>query len=185
MKIYIKNMVCDRCKMAVESQLKQLGFTPVVVKLGEIEIKESELGSKKEQLINNLYQLGFELLENDKKAFVQQIKALIIEHIQQDHILRYNLSDYLAKQSGKSYAYISSVFKEVEGYTLEKYYIRQRIERVKELLSYAELNLNEIAYKLHYSSVAHLSTQFKQITGMSPTAYKKQNNHNRIPLDRV
>ncbi len=178
-------MVCNRCKMVVESELKRLGLTPVSVELGEVEIKENKLGSQRDFLIRNLHQLGFELLENEKDAIVQQIKSLIIKHIQQDDALRLNLSDYLAEKSGKSYAYISAVFKEIEGHTLEKYYIRQRIERVKELLSYGELNLNEITYKLHYSSVAHLSSQFKQVTGVSPTEYKKQNNQNRIPLDKV
>lgn len=179
-------MVCERCKMAVQSELEKLGLTALVIRLGEVEIKESHIEKQKPVLERRLQAIGFALLDDKKEKIVEEIKALIIQLIhQQDGAIQTNLSNYLATTLHRDYASLSSLFSEIEGSTIEKYYIRQKVEKVKELLTYDELNLNEIAFKLHYSSVAHLSNQFKKITGLSPSAYRKAAQSSRTPLDKL
>lgn len=179
-------MVCERCKMVVESELKKLGLTPINVQLGEVELQENNIDHLRSKVQNTLESLGFSLIDDEKAKIIEQIKKIIIEVIHEDDSkLQVNLSDLLSTALNKDYHSLSSLFSDKEGTTIEKYYIRQKVERVKELLTYGELNLNEIAYKLNYSSVAHLSNQFKKTTGLSPSAYKKSTDTARIGLDKV
>lgn len=186
MELFIKNMVCDRCTMVVENEFKALGLTIQHIELGKVSILEEAIDNKIDALRQRLEQLGFELLNDKKAKTVERIKNLIIKLIQQQEAdLKINLSDYLAEKLNKDYNSLSSLFREMENSTIEKFFINQRIEKVKELIAYDELNLNEIALLLNYSSVAHLSNQFKKITGLSPSAFKKQSDGNRIALDKV
>lgn len=186
MELFIKNMVCDRCKMVVQNEVTALGLTVTHIELGKVTIMEEHIDPVKEQLEQQLNTLGFELLTDKKVKTVEQIKNLIIASIHHsDDTLKVNLSDYLSEKLNKDYNTISSLFREVEKNTIEKFFISQKIERVKELLAYDELNLNEIAFKLNYSSVAHLSSQFKKMTGLSPSVFKKQAEDSRIALDKL
>lgn len=185
-KLYIKNMVCPRCVMAVEDILKRLNIQFIEVRLGEVILKEPRENYDLEALKTELGKIGFELIEDRQLQIVESIKSIIIDLVRNPHQNKnlYNFSTYLADKLKKNYHYLSNIFSEKEGITIEKYMILQRIEYAKELLIYDELSLNEIARKLNYSSIAHLSNQFKQITGLSPTAFKKlQNNKDRNPLD--
>ncbi|RZL49430.1 MAG: AraC family transcriptional regulator [Pedobacter sp.] len=187
MKLYIKNMVCDRCKMVVKTELEKLGFNPIYVTLGEVEIAEKQVNTKQItalQLMLNGF--GFELLTDKKKQLVEQIKAIIIElaHYGTD-ALKVNLSAYLSEKLVVDYTHLSAIFSEVEQSTIEKYFIKQKIEKVKELLSYGEISLSEIANLLNYSSVAHLSAQFKKITGQTPSQYKSNQKVVRKTLDQI
>lgn len=177
-------MVCDRCKMAVKSELEKIGLHPISVALGEVEIQEDTIEYQKNQLITVLNTLGFELLDDKKSQLIEKTKTLIIDLVHhQKTELKTNLSDYLAVEVNQDYNTLSNLFSEVEGTTIEKFFIAQKIERVKELLLYDELTLSEIAYQLHYSNVAHLSNQFKKVTGFSPSHYKKSADKNRKQLD--
>ena len=186
-KLYIKNMVCPRCVMAVQDILDMLNFPYIEVRLGEVVLKESRDNYNLEMLKAELHKIGFELIEDQQLQIVQSTKTLIIDLVRNPGGKKnpYNFSTYLADNLGKNYHYLSNVFSEKEGITIEKYMIRQRIEYVKELLIYDELTLSEIAWKLNYSSVAHLSNQFKQVTGFSPTAFKKLQNKDRNSLDQL
>lgn len=184
--ISIKNMVCPRCELVVRDALEELGLTVAEVQLGKATVAYSSKVSKKE--INEaLKQYGFELLEGKDQKLVEQIKRELIYYVQQieDENDVPKLSDYLAKQLNQNYASLSSAFSESEDITIEKYMIHLKIERVRELLSYGEMTLSEIAHKLNYSSVAHLSNQFKQIIGMSVTDFKKVRETFRRSLDRI
>ncbi|MAX81649.1 MAG: AraC family transcriptional regulator [Crocinitomicaceae bacterium] len=174
MKLYIKNMVCSRCKMVVKSELEQLGLHPVSVELGEVDIQESNIDAFKPDLLNQLQSLGFDLIDNKKSQTIEKIKNLIVELVHsQNNQIKVNLSDYLAQELHQDYSSISNLFSEVEGITIEKYYINHKIEKVKELLMYDEMTLNQIADLLNYSSVQHLSNQFKKVTGLSPSYFKQ------------
>jgi AraC family transcriptional regulator len=186
MHLYIKNMVCNRCILVVEQELQKLDIESCKVTLGEVETTGVPAKEKLEQLEKNLYALGFEMLDNSKQQLIEKIKNIIIQqvhHTQEEN--NHNFSDILSKSLHKDYSYLSSLFSEVEGITIEKYIIHQKIEKVKELIIYDELNLSEIAYKLGYSSVAHLSTQFKKVTGLTPTHFKTVGQNRRKPLDKV
>lgn len=190
MTIYIKNMVCDRCKTAVRQELEKLGLHPEKVSLGEITLTENSLPTDiQNRLDASLLSLGFERIDDRKARLIEGIKNKVIQMIHHsDHIDRkFNWSDILAEEMHYEYNYLSNLFSSVEGITLEQYIIRQKIERVKELLFYDELNLSEIANKLGYSSVAHLSGQFKKITGLTPSELKKAReiDQSRKPLDKV
>ncbi len=180
-------MVCHRCVMAVENELNKLHLKPVSVVLGEAVIDADPDPVTLEVLRKNLQSIGFELIDDKKSRLVEQIKTEIIRYIHYDHDveLSMNFSDHLSRTLHHEYSYLSNLFSSVVGTTIEKYTILQRIERVKELLIYDELTLSEIAWKTGYSSVQHLSNQFKKIIGMSPTAYKKMQVHNRRTLDEV
>lgn len=179
-------MVCERCIMVVESELTKLGLTPLDVQLGEVKLHEENIDDLRPILQKKLENLGFSLIDDEKEKIIEQIKTMIIEVIHDgDSKLQMNLSHFLSTRLKKDYHSLSSLFSDKEGTTIEKYYIKQKVERVKELLTYGELNLNEIAYKLNYSSVAHLSNQFKKTTGISPSAYKKSADAMRIGLDKV
>ncbi len=184
--LYVKNMVCKRCVAAVEKVMHDNDLQPLSVNLGEVHLSESQIDDKKEKVIADLQSLGFEWIDDKKERMVEAVKTLIVELIQdKDNELNINLSDYLAKHLHYEYTTISNLFSEVKGITIEKYYIAQKIEKVKELLFYDELNLSEIADRLHYSSVAHLSAQFKKVTGMTPSQFKLLKSEKRKPLDEV
>jgi AraC-like DNA-binding protein len=175
MKLYIKNMVCSRCKMVVKSELEKSGLRPLSVELGEVEIAEKNIDEVKSSLLYNLQSLGFDIIDDKKSRIIEKIKNLIIDLVQnKNNQITTNLSEYLTQQLTLDYSTLSNLFSEVEGITIEKYFIHQKIEKVKELLVYNEMTLSEIAYLLNYSSVAHLSNQFKKITGFSPSYFKKR-----------
>ncbi len=186
-KIYIKNMVCPRCIMAVQDILIKLEIPYIEVRLGEVILKEPKENYDLDPLQSELKKIGFELIEDKQLQLVESIKNLIIDLVRnpQESKNPYNFSIYLSDKLGKNYHYLSNIFSEKEGITIEKYMILQRIEYVKEMLIYDEFSLSEIAWKLNYSSVAHLSNQFKQITGFSPSAFKKLQHQNRNPLDQL
>lgn len=173
MKLYIKNMVCSRCKMVVKDTLEANGIKTVSVELGEVDTTEQ---MSKEQVFTidaALKRLGFELIDDKKSKTIEKIKNAIITLVHHsNHDLKTNLSSYISAQIQLDYNYLSNLFSEVEGTTIEKYFISQRIEKVKELLVYDELSLSEIAYQLGYSSVAYLSNQFKKVTGFTPSYFK-------------
>lgn len=182
----IKNMVCPRCELVVRDTLKALGLVVVEVELGKAVVENPGKVSKKE--INEaLKPYGFELLKGKNQKLVEQIKTLLIKYVQkiEDTEDVPKVSEYLAGYMNQNYSALSSEFSQTEAITIEKYLIHLKIERVRELLSYGELTLSEIAWKLNYSSVAHLSNQFKQITGMSVTDYKKARDSFRQPLDGI
>jgi YesN/AraC family two-component response regulator len=173
-------MVCIRCKMVVKSELEKLGLHYTRVELGEAEITESISPEQMHSLNTALKKTGLEIMDDNKTILVEKIKTIVIElvHYTDDQI-KINLSDYLSEKLNHNYTYLSNLFSEVKGTTIEKYYLSHKIEKVKELLAYDELNLTEIAYKLHYSSVAHLSNQFKKMTGLTPSHFKNLK-HKRI-----
>jgi AraC-like DNA-binding protein len=186
MKIYIKNMVCDRCKMVVDSELKSLGLYPCLVELGEVEIEENISVEKKIELSMRLKGLGFELLDDKKSQLVERIKNKLVDLVHNKNgELKVNLSDFLSDGLHHDYGYLSNLFSEETGSTIEKYFIAQKIEKVKEWLVYDELSLSEIAFRLNYSSVSHLSSQFKRVTGLSPSHFKKNRENRRKPLDSI
>ena len=186
MKLHIKNMVCDRCKMVVKAELEKMGYHPFSVELGEVMFKKELSPEEKTKLNKNLQTVGFELIDDKKSRLIEKIKNLIIELVhRQDSTLKINLSDYLSSQLNHDYNYMTNLFSEVEGTTIEKYFIGQKIEKVKELLVYDELTLSEIAWQLNYSSVAHLSSQFKKVTGLTPSHFKNIRAQKRKPLDKV
>jgi AraC-like DNA-binding protein len=186
MKLYIKNMVCDRCKLVVRNELEKLGVHPLAVDLGEVELSKDLSETEKSKVTDILQQLGFSLINDIKSRLIEQIKTLIIELIHQKNSeLKTNLSDFLSSKLNRDYGYLSNVFSEVEGRTIEKYFIAQKIEKVKELLVYDELSLSEIADLLNYSSVAYLSNQFKKVTGLTTSHFRKIKINKLKSLDQV
>lgn len=186
MKFHVKNMVCKRCIAAVEKVMMDNGLEPLDVSLGTVHLAEDNIDDKKGKVVAELQALGFEWIDDRKEKMVAAVKALIVALIQdKGNELNVNLSDYLAKQLHYEYTTISNLFSELNGITIEKYYIAQKIEKVKELLFYDELSLSEIADRLHYSSVAHLSAQFKKVTGMTPSQFKQLKAPKRRPLDEL
>ena len=179
-------MVCIRCQMTVKSELEKLGINYAYVKIGEAEIIENIQPEQKEQLKINLKGTGLFLIDNKKDVLVEKIKIAIIElvHFTEDQ-LKVNLSDYLSKKFDYNYTYLANLFSEEKGITIEKFYITHKIERVKELIINDELNLSEISWKMHYSSVAHLSNQFKKYTGLTPSQFKMLKSKHRHTLEDV
>src|SRR2546423_5920457 len=175
MKLYIKNMVCIRCKMIVKNELSGLGLHYTRVELGEAVIMENNITEAQHNKIKiALLKWGLELMDDKKSMLIEKIKNVIIESIHySDEQLQINFSNYLSEKLNYDYTYLANLFSEVEGTTIEHFIITHKIERVKELLVYNELSLTEIAWKLHYSSVAHLSNQFKKITGLTPSYFKQ------------
>lgn len=186
MKIYIRNMVCNRCIMIVEDIMNKINIDFKEVLLGEVILKGRLSEENKQRVKESLEALGFELIEDKNSRVIEKIKSIIIDLIQNKNSeLHTNLSDLLSKELNQDYSSLSNLFSEVEGTTIEKYFIAQRIEKVKELLVYDELTLTEIAYMLNYSSVAYLSNQFKKVTGLTPGHFKKIKESKRKPLDRI
>jgi AraC-like DNA-binding protein len=167
-------MVSLRCKMVVKEELIKLGIRYVALDLGMVETLEDITPSQRLQLKENLLHSGLELLDDNKSILIEKIKNVITQMIHySDELPKVNYSDYISEKLDYDYTYLSNIFSEVKGITIQQFIIIHKIERVKELLLYNELNLTEISYKLHYSSVAHLSNQFKKITGLSPSFYKQ------------
>jgi len=179
-------MVSLRCKMMVQQELKKLGLHYVVVDLGSVEILEDITAEQHEALKTNLLKSGLELLDDKRSILIEKIKNIIVEMIHyQDELPKTNYSDYIAAKLGYDYTYLSNIFSEVKGINIQQFIIHHKIEKVKELLLYEDLNLTEISYKLHYSSVAHLSNQFKKVTGLSPTYYKKLRQKRESNLENI
>ena len=184
MKLHIKNMVCSRCKMAVKAQLENQGLHTLSVNLGEVEIEEELPKEELRQLDTTLRTLGFELIDDKKSQTIEKIKNAIVKLVHHsNHNLKTNLSAFITSQIHQDYNYMSNLFSEVEGTTIEKYFISQRIERAKELIVYDELTLSEIADQLGYSSVAYLSNQFKKVTGFSPSYFKQLKDKKRKQIE--
>ncbi len=179
-------MVCIRCQMIVKAELENLGLRYVDVKIGETDLVDNLSKEQLQKLDNALRKSGLLLMDNKKSILVEKIKNAIIElvHYSEDQI-KMNLSDYLSKKLNYDYTYLANLFSEVKGINIEKFYLTHKIEKVKELIVYDELNLSEIAYKMHYSSVAHLSNQFKKFTGLSPSHFKKLKIKRRGTLEDV
>lgn len=184
--LFIKNMVCNRCITAVQNELDKLNLKIQNIKLGEVTLEKEPTIDEKNKLHTVLDQLGFEIIDDKKSQIIEQIKNSIIELVHhKENNTKINLSDVLADKIHHDYNYLSNLFSAVEGTTIEKYFIAQKIEKVKELLVYDELSLSEIAFHLNYSSVGYLSNQFKKVTGLSPTQFKKNLGDKRKPLDEV
>ncbi|MCO7186101.1 AraC family transcriptional regulator [Tenacibaculum sp. ZH5_bin.1] len=186
MTLTIKNMVCNRCILVIQNELDKLGLGVKSIKLGEVILEKELTSDEKESLDKVLLDLGFEIIDDKKRRIIEKIKNLIINLVHhQDSEAKINLSELLSNELHHDYNYLSNLFSEVEGTTIEKYFIAQKIEKVKELLVYDELSLSEIAFRLHYSSVAYLSNQFKKVTGLTPSHFKKIRKDRRKPLDEV
>lgn len=184
MNLYIKNMVCPRCIMAVRTILVDAGLTPTAVDLGEAEIVEELTAQQLAALSEALAQMGFELLDDPRSRLVEQLRVGVIEWVRMEGT-RPKLSDYLSARLHKDYSLLSKLFSEVKGITLERYAILHRIEYAKELLRYNQQSTSEIAYRLGHSSLAHFSAQFKQITGMTPKMMRANQTNDRIPLSEI
>ena len=179
-------MVSTRCKMAVKEELKKLGLHFIVVDLGEVEIMENISGEQREQLKISLHNSGLELMDDKRAVLIEKIKTAIIEMVHHaDEMIKTNFSDFLSKKLNHDYTYLANLFSEVQGTTIEQFIISHKVERIKELIIYGELNITEIAWKMNYSSVAHLSNQFKKVTGLSPSHFKKLKDKRRSPIEEV
>jgi len=173
MKLYIRNMACESCKVLVKEELEKLHLHPLKVDLGEAEVKETIPEKKQEQFASAIKKAGLELVHTKEGVLADQIKALIAEYISSEEKIKVNLSDYLSKKLHYDYAYISSYFSAMHANTIEQYSIALKIEKVKEMLVLEDLTLTQIADKLNYSSVAHLSSQFKKVSGLPASHFKK------------
>lgn len=186
--IHIKNMVCNRCIKVVKEEMEKLNYTVDKIELGEVQISTGEDELDMIKIKSALEENGFELMSNRNANIIEQVKILIINlihHNESGNLSEINLHKEIIKNSGLSYQYLSSLFSSIEGTTIEKFIIQQKIEKVKELIVYDELTISEIAYKLGYSSVQHLSNQFKKIIGLSPSYFKGLKSHKRNPIDLV
>lgn len=186
--IYIKNMVCNRCIKVVREEFEKLGLVIKNIQLGEVEILKDNAKLDMQKIDNVLKSNGFELLDNKNSKIIEKVKILIIDMIRKvdsGKDIDINFSEYLAQETGLNYNYLSTLFSSLEGITIEKYIIHQKIEKVKELIVYGELTLSEIAFRLDYSSVQHLSNQFKKITGLTPSYFKSLKSKNRRALDNI
>lgn len=184
MKLLIKNMVCPRCIIAVKNILESEGVTVKSISLGDAEIEEELTDERQLSVARKLQDMGFELLDDPRSQLVEQIRIAVQQWVRMNEE-RPKLSDYLANNLKKDYSTLSKLFSEVRGITIERFAITHRIEYAKELLCYSQLSTSEIAYKLGYSSPAHLSSQFKQVTGMTPKDFRSQGQHGRISLDAL
>jgi AraC-like DNA-binding protein len=179
-------MISNRCKLAVKEELKKLGLHFVVVDLGEVEIMEEITPEQYQQLQRGLISAGLELMDDKRAVLIEKIMNVITEMIHHsEEMLKVNYSDYISEKLNYDYTYLSNLFSEVKGTTIQQFIIVHKIEKVKELLLYGELNLTEISYKMHYSSVAHLSNQFKKITGITPSDYKQLKDKRRKSIEEI
>lgn len=183
MKLYIKYLVSNHSKIVVKRELKKLNLRFVVVDLGEVEILENITLEQRQQLKIALCTSGLELVDDKKATLIEKIKSVIIEmvHFSTENI-KINFSDYLSQCLNHDYTYLSNLFSEVQGTTIEQFIISHKIQRVKDLIMFGQLNITEIAWKMNYSSVAHLSSQFKKVTGLSPSHFKKSKEKRKIPV---
>ena len=179
-------MVCSRCKLVLKSEFEKLGLHTIAIELGQVEIIEDNIENVKAALLERLHSLGFELLDDKQSKTIEKVKNLIIELVHyNDNNSKFNLSTHLSAHFSQDYNSLSHLFSEVEGRTIENFFITQKIEKVKEFLMDGELNLGEIANKLNYSSVGHLSNQFKKVTGLTPTLFKNLGNKSRSQIDKL
>ena len=179
-------MVSNRCKMAVKEELKKLGLHFIVVELGEVEIMETISAEQREVLKAGLIDSGLELMDDKRAVLIEKIKTVIIDMVHHsDEMIKTNFSDYLSDKLKHDYTYLANLFSEIQGITIEHFIINHKIERIKELIIYDELNITEIAWKMNYSSVAHLSNQFKKITGLSPTHFKQLKVKRRSQIEDI
>jgi AraC-like DNA-binding protein len=186
MKLFIKYMVSNRCKMVVKEILKEMNLHFILVDLGEVDIMEDITLEQRELLKKELMKSGLELMDDKKSILIEKIKTIIIQmihHTEED--IKINFSDYLSEKLHHNYNYLANLFSDIQGTTIEHFIISHKIERVKELMIYGELTITEIAYKMNYSSVAHLSTQFKKVTGLSPSHFKQLKDKRRNPIEEV
>lgn len=186
MKLYIKYMVSNRCKMAVKEELKKLGLHFIVLELGEVEIMEDISLEQRNELKLGLINSGLELMDDKRAVLIEKIKNAIIEMVHHsDEMIKVNFSDYLSQKLNHDYTYLANLFSEIQGVTIEHFIINHKIERIKELIIYDELNITEIAWKMNYSSVAHLSNQFKKVTGLSPSHFKQMKDKRRNQIEDI
>ncbi|HEX5624742.1 MAG TPA: AraC family transcriptional regulator [Saprospiraceae bacterium] len=186
MKLYIKYMVSLRCKLMVIDELKKLNLTYKTIDLGVVEMQNDLSDEQHEQLGKALLRSGLELMDDQKTILIEKIKNVIIEMVHySEELPKTNFSDYISEKLGYNYTYLANTFSEVKGITIEHFIIAHKIEKVKELLLYDQLNLTEISYRLNYSSVAHLSNQFKKVTGLTPSFYKKLKMKRKQHLEQV
>jgi len=179
-------MVSIRCKMVVKEELKKLGLHFIIIDLGEVEIMEDLSDEKREELKMALTKSGLELMDDKRAILIEKIKNVVIEMVHySEELPKMNFSDYISEKLQFDYTYLSNIFSEVKGITIQQFIILHKIERAKEYLLYDELNLTEISYKLNYSSVAHLSNQFKKITGLTPTHFKQMKDKRRKPIEEI
>ncbi len=181
----IKNMVCRRCIMAVENVLEEMGIQAVEVRLGEVLLQQDLTDNERNELNENLKKIGFELLDDKNAALIQKIKNIIIKQIQNEQNSNVKLSDLIAEKLNKEYSQLSKLFSSINGITIEQFTILQKIEKAKELLIYDEMSLKEIAFRLNYSSSAHLSAQFKKITGLTPSRFRELGMRGRNEIDKI
>lgn len=186
MKLFIKYMISNRCKMVVKEVMKELDLHFVFVDLGEIDVMENLTSEQMLLLKTALLDCGLELMDDKKAMMIEKIKNVIIDMVHNsDEEIKINFSDYLSDKLNFDYTYMSNVFSEVQGITIQQFIINHKIERIKELILYNEMNLTEISYKLNYSSVSHLSSQFKKVTGLSPSIYKQLKDKKRIAIEDI
>ena len=181
-------MVSNRCKMAVKEVLNNLGLHFIIVDLGVVEIMEDITDDEREQLRIELFNSGLELMDNKKAILIERIKNIIVEMVhytERDDLIKTNFSDYLSQKLNYDYTYMANLFSEIQGITIEQFIIQHKVERVKELIVYGELNITEIAWEMNYSSVAHLSNQFKKVTGLSPSHFKKMKQKRMISIEEI
>jgi len=179
-------MVSERCKMAVKEALKKMGLHFIVVDLGEVDIMETLTRDQRELLKESLLISGLELMDDKKAVLIERIKNAIIEMVHHsEETVKVNFSEYLSQKLDYDYTYLANLFSEVQGTTIEHFIISHKVERIKELIIYDELNITEIAWKLNYSSVAHLSNQFKKVTGLSPSHFKQLKDKRRSPIEEI
>ena len=179
-------MVSNRCKMAVKDALKKLGVHFVLVDLGEVDIMENINEAQRNELKLMLFKSGLELMDDKRSMLIEKIKNVIIEMVHHsEEAIKINFSDYLSEKLNHDYTYLANLFSEVQGTTIEQFIIHHKVERIKELIIYDELNITEIAWKMNYSSVAHLSNQFKKVTGLSPSHFKQMKDKRRSPIEEI
>lgn len=179
-------MVSSRCKMAVKEELKKLGLHFIVLELGEVEIMETLSTEQRDALKIGLIDSGLELMDDKRAVLIERIKNAIVEMVHHsDETIKVNFSDYLSEKLNHDYTYLANLFSEVQGVTIEHFIINHKVERIKELIIYDELNITEIAWKMNYSSVAHLSNQFKKVTGLSPSHFKQLKDKRRTQIEDI
>ena len=179
-------MVSNRCKMLVKEELKKLGLHFIVVDLGEVDIMETISLEQRSELKEALSSSGLELMDDKRAVLIEKIKNSIVEMVHHtDEMIKTNFSNFLSAKLNHDYTYLANLFSEIQGTTIEQFIISHKIERIKELIIYGELNITEIAWKMNYSSVAHLSNQFKKVTGLSPSHFKQLKNKRRVPIEEI
>ena len=179
-------MVSNRCKIMVKEELKKLGLHFILVDLGEVDVMEDISEEQREQLKAALLESGLELMDDKRAILIEKIKNVIIQMVHHtDEIIKSNFSDYLSEKLNHDYTYLANLFSEVQGTTIAQFLISHKVERIKELIIYDELNISEIAWKMNYSSVAHLSNQFKKVTGLTPSHFKQLKDKRRSPIEDI